>query len=265
MTFEDFKSETKNSMLTQRVIRQEVYDKVRVPKPEVQKYYDEHKSEFMREERIFLREILVSTEGKDAAGQAAAEKKAKDLAARSRKGEKFPELARDNSDSATAQQGGDVGGYKKGELDPALEATLWEQPRGYVTDPIKRQNGFLILRVDEHQKAGQAPLEEAEPEIMDVLSRPLVQPKIRELLTRLRSDAFLEIREGYVDTAPAPGKDTRWSDPAQLKPETVSKEEVLNRKHNKRLLFIPIPGTGAQGDVKVMDATSKSKKKSAVQ
>ncbi|HBY61675.1 MAG TPA: peptidylprolyl isomerase, partial [Solibacterales bacterium] len=56
----------------------------------------------MREERLFLREILVSTEGKDAAGVAAAEKKAKDLAGRATKGEKFPELARDNSDAQTA-------------------------------------------------------------------------------------------------------------------------------------------------------------------
>jgi parvulin-like peptidyl-prolyl isomerase len=260
-SFEDFRAETKNGMLTQHVIRQEVYDKVHVPKPEVEKYYNEHKEEFVREERVYLREILVSTEGKDAAGVAAAEKKAKELVARARKGEKFPELARDNSDSQSAQQGGDVGGYKKGEIDPALEKLVWDQPRNYVADPIKRPNGFLILRVDEHQKAGQASLEEAEPQIMDVLYRPLVQPKIREYLTRLRQDAFLEIREGYLDSGAAPGKDTRWTDPAQLKPETVTKEEVLGRQRHKRLLFIPVPNSKKGSNVKVVDATTKTKSK----
>ena len=49
---------------------------------DLEKYYNEHKSEFVREERLFLREILISTEGKDAAATAAAEKKAKDLVAR---------------------------------------------------------------------------------------------------------------------------------------------------------------------------------------
>ena len=262
--FEDFKAETRNSMLTQRVIRQEVGDKVRIPKPEIEKYYNEHKAEFLREEKLYLREILVSTENKDAAGMAAAEKKAKDLVARVRKGEKFPELARDNSDSATAQQGGEMGGWKKGELDPQIEKLIWEQSRNYVTDPIKRANGFLILRVEEHQKAGQATLEEAEPEITEVLYRPLFQPKIREFLTRLRQESFLEIREGYVDTSAAPGKSTKWSDPAQLKPETVSKEEVQNRAHRKKLLWIvPIPGTKTKssGAVKVVDSTSKTPSK----
>lgn len=263
-TFEDFKSETRNSMLTQRVIRQEVSDKIRVPKPEVVKYYEEHKKEFVRDEKVYLREILVSTEKKDAAGVAAAEKKAKDLAARLKKGEKFPELARDNSDSATAAQGGELGGWKKGDLDSEIEKLIWSQPKNFVTDPIKRPNGFLILKVEEHQKAGQATLEEAEPEIMEVMYRPLFQPKIREYLTRLRQESFLEIREGYVDSAPAPGKDTRWSDPAQLKPETVSKEEVRNRKRKKRLLWVvPIPGTNAAPatDVKVVDSTTKVKTK----
>jgi len=261
MTFEDFKAEARNSMLTQRVIRQEVGEKIRIPKAEIQKYYEEHKGDFVREERVFLREILVSTEGKDAAGVAAAEKKAKDLVARARKGEKFFELARDNSDAASASQGGDIGGFRKGELDPAIEKLIWDQPKNYVTDPIKRPNGFLILKVDEHQKAGQASLEEAEPEIMDILMRPIFQPKVREYLTQLRRDAFLEIKDGYVDTAAAPGKDTRWTDPAQLKPETVSKQDVMARTRRKRLLWmIPIPGTHAKPkDVRVVDATSQKK------
>lgn len=263
-SFEDFKADTRNSILTQRVIRQEVSDKLRIPKPEIQKYYEEHKKEFLREEKVYLRELLVSTENKDAAGVAAAEKKAKDLVARLRKGEKFPELARDNSDSATAAQGGDLGGWKKGDLDSQIEKLIWDQPKNFVTDPIKRPNGFLILKVEEHQKAGQATIEEAEPEIMEILYRPLFQPKIREYLTHLRQDSFLEIREGYVDSAPAPGKDTRWSDPAQLKPETISKEEVRNKKRKKRLLWvIPIPGTNTApaSDVKVVDATTKVKSK----
>lgn len=261
MPFEDFKAEARNSMLTQRVIRQEVGEKIRIPKAEIQRYYEEHKGDFVREERVFLREILVSTEGKDAAGVAAAEKKAKDLVARARKGEKFFELARDNSDAASASQGGDIGSFRKGELDPAIEKLIWDQPKNYVTDPIKRPNGFLILRVEEHQKAGQASLEEAEPEIMDILMRPIFQPKVREYLTQLRRDAFLEIKDGYVDTAAAPGKDTRWTDPAQLKPETVSKQDVMARTRRKRLLWmIPIPGTHAKPkDVRVVDATSQKK------
>lgn len=248
MSFEDYKNDLRNSMLTQRVIGQEVSSKISVPRAEQQKYYEEHKSEFVRDERVFLSEILVSTEGKDAAGVAAAEKKAKALAERARKGEKFPELARDNSDSASAAQGGNLGGWKKGELDTKLDAIVFAQDRGYVTDPLRVANGFLILKVEEKHKAGQAEFGEVESEVMERLYTPRMQPAVRQYLTRLRQEAFLEIKDGYVDSGAAPGKSTRWTDPAQLRPETVTKEELASRPRRKRLLgLVPLPGTAPDG------------------
>jgi len=245
LSFEDFKDEMKKGMLTQRVIRQEVSDKIPVKHEDVEKYYNEHKSEFVREERLYLRQILISTDGKDEAGIAAADKKAKDLVSRARRGERFSEMARDNSDDpSTAKDMGALPPYKKGDLAKDLEDLVWNQPKGYITDPIKRPNGFLILRVEEHQKAGQAELSEVENEVTDRLMRPRMDPALREFLTKLRQDAFLEIKADYIDTGSASGKDTAWVDPAQLKPETISKTEVANVAHRKRLLWmVPVPGT----------------------
>lgn len=244
MTFEDYKNDMRNSMLTERVIRQEVGSQINIPRADILKYYDDHKAEFVREEKIFLREILLSTEGKDPQTVALIEKKAKDLVARTRKGERFPELARDNSDSKSAQDGGFIDGYKRGQLSPQIESLVWDQDRNHVTDPIKLPNGFLILKVDEQHKAGQAPFEEVEGEIQNRLYMPKFQPKIREYLTSLRETSFLEIKPGWSDTGAAPGKDTTWKDPAQLKPETITKEEVAAQPRRKRLLWmVPIPGT----------------------
>lgn len=246
--FEDYKNDIKNGYLTQRVIRQEVGSKITIKKEEIAKYYNEHKADFNRKEKVFLSEIFISTEGKDAAGIAAAEKKAKDLVARARNGQKFGDLARENSDGQSAQANGDLGGWEKGQLQPVLEKAVWDQPRGYVTDPVHLPNGLEILKVEEHQKAGQETLEEAEQEITEKLFTPRMQPEIRKYLTKLRQDAFLQIKEGYVDTGAAPNKDTRWQDPAQLKPETVTKEEVAAKTRHRRLLWmIPIPGTETTG------------------
>ena len=246
MPFEDYKSEMKNNLMTQKVIRQEVGGRINIPRQELLDYYEQHKQEFVREEMVFLREILVSTDGKDAAGAAAAEKKAKDLVARARKGEKFPEMARDNSDAESARDFGNIGGFKRGDLRKDLEDIVFANEKNYVTDPVKVDRGFLILKIEEKFKAGQASLEEVENDIMERLYMPRFQPRIREYLTQLRQDAFLEIKAGYTDTSAAPGKDTTWSDPAQLRPETVTKEEVASQKRRKRLLWaIPIPGTTA--------------------
>lgn len=258
MSFEDYRNEVRNGILKQRVIREQVGRSINVPRAEVQKYYDEHKTEFVREERVFLREIVLAMDGKSAAEQAAVEKKAKDLVARAKKGEKFGELAKSNSDAATKDQFGELGGFKKGELDKSIESIIWDKERGYVTDPIRRSNAIVILRVEEHQKEGQAALEEVENEVMEKLYSPRFQPKIREYLTQLRKEAFLEIKDGFVDTGAAEGKDTRWVDPAQLKPETVTKEEVAGKKRHKKLLWaVPIPGTSKETKASPGISTSK--------
>jgi parvulin-like peptidyl-prolyl isomerase len=246
-SYEDYKGDLKNQLLTQRVVRQEVTGKIQFKREELTKYYEEHKGEFQRNERVFLREILVATEGKDVIGLGAAEKKAKDVAARAKKGEKFDELAQANSDSASAPQGGEIGAYEKGQLRAEIEGAVWTQPRGYVTDPINTGNGFLILKVDEHQKAGLAEFEEVQNEITGKLFQPRMQPELRKFLTQLRENAFLEIKPGYEDSGAVPGKNTAWVDPAEIKPETVTKEAVLARSRRKRLLhLVPIPGTSTQ-------------------
>jgi peptidyl-prolyl cis-trans isomerase SurA len=243
MTFEDYKSEIRNSMLTRRVIGQEVSSKIIIPKADIRKYYDEHKEEFQREERVFLREIFLTTEGKSDAEKEAIEKKAKDLVSRARKGEKFGELARDNSDSDTARSDGELPPFKRGDMRKEIEDKVWAAGRGDVLDPLPMPNGWLILRVEEHHQAGLADFEEVEGEIQNKLFEPRMQPAIREYLTKLRSEAFLEIREGYEDSSAAPGKSTAWTDPAQLKPETITKEELANQRRRRRLLGIPVLGT----------------------
>jgi len=251
-TFEDWKNEMRTNMITQRVVRQEVGGKINIKKEEVAKYFEEHKTEFVREEEIYLRELLLSSEGKAPAEVAGLEKKAKDIVARLRKNEKFSVLVREFSDAQSRNEEGDLGWMKKGMLNAQIEAMVFKGQKNFVTDPIQLPNGWLILRVEDFHQAGQAQLEQVENEIMEKLYMPKFQPQMREYLTKLRMDAFLEIKEGFLDSGAAPGKNTAWTDPAQLKPETVSKEEVASRRRMKRALWVvPIPGTKTS-------ATSKS-------
>jgi parvulin-like peptidyl-prolyl isomerase len=258
MSYEDFKLQMKNQMLTQRVIGQEVARAVVVTEAEAQKFYDEHKSEYMRKEsQVFLSQIVISTEGKSPAQVAVAEKKATDLATRAKKGEKFNELARDNSDDVeTAKNGGQIGPMTKGLLDKPIEDLVFAQKKGYVSDPIRRPASFVILKVDERFEAGQAPFEEVKGEIQDRLTQTRMEPKVRVYLTSLREDAFLEIKEGYVDSGAAPAKDTRWKDVAQLKPQTTTKEEVAARVKRHLLWVIP---AGTVKQTKVPDSIAPPK------
>ncbi len=231
--------------LTRKVIGQEVGSHINIPQEEVQAYYDKHKAEFVRQEQVFLREILVSTGDGSPDAVAAARKKAQDIATRARKGEKFVDLVHQYSDAETAKNDGELGAYKKGDLVKPLEDVVFKLPKGGVTDPIQIKVGFEILKVEEHYNAGQATLEDVKDEIMEKLYTPRMQPELRKYLTQLRADAFIQIRGGFVDSGAAPGKDTSWKDPATLKPETTTKEEVAaHTKKKKHVLGMPVPFSG---------------------
>ncbi len=156
MTFEDYRDRLKRQILSQRVIGQEVGYRITIPEPEMHKYYDEHKGDFVRKEQVFLSQILISTEGKTPEQVAAAEKKAKDMVARARKGEKFSDLARQYSDDPeTARNGGSLPPYQRGIMPKEMEDIVFDaKKKGYVTDPFKRPQGFLILRMDERYRSG---------------------------------------------------------------------------------------------------------------
>lgn len=264
-SYDELKERKKRDLMAQRVVGYEVGSRISVPESELQKYYDEHKTEYVREEEVFLSQILISTEGKSPSQVQVAEAKAKDLVARARKGEKFSDLARVNSDDPdTAENGGYIGApSKRGTLRPELEAIVFKEKKGYITDPIKLTSpaGFLIIKVEEHYDAGQASFEEVREEVQNAVVAPRMEPKVREYLTQLRQDAFLQVKDGFVDTGAAPGKDTRWQDVAQLKPPLTSKEEVLSRsKTHKKILGVPIPGTDAP--VKTLAETERPPKPS---
>jgi peptidyl-prolyl cis-trans isomerase SurA len=239
-TYEDFRLLMKNNLVGQRVISEEVYRNIIIPKAEIDKYYNEHKTEFVRQEMVSLREILISTGDGSAAQVAAAEKKAKGLVEKARKGEaKFTDLARQNSDASTATSDGELGAFKRGDLAKEIDDVVFKNAKGYVTDPIRRPAGFEIYRVEEHYAAGQASEDEVEPDINSRLMEPRAGAKVREYLSQLRGNAFLQIKAGYADSGANPGKDTTWQDPSAIRPETTTKEAVAAHAHKKFLKVIP--------------------------
>jgi peptidyl-prolyl cis-trans isomerase SurA len=247
--YADYRQQLQDQAMVQAVVREEIMRKISVTSEEIRAYYDEHREDLRRQEQVILREILVSTEGKtDPAELAAAEKKAQDLAARAKRGEAFPQMAQNNSDSNSKNDGGILPPYKKGELNPDLEALVWDKDRGYVTDAVRVASGWLILKVEDHPREGIPEFAEVENMIQNQLYASRQDPALRAYLTKLRSQSFLQIKEGYTDSGAAPEVDTTWREPGQLRPEIVTKEDVIANPSMKRLLGVfPIPGTEKTG------------------
>jgi len=213
VSFEDFKQNMRNQIITQQVIGKEVGSRLVISKEEEQKFYEQHKSEMAQPEAIKLSEILVSTEKKnpkdstdDAQRLQAAEAKAQDLLEQIHKGASFEDVAKKNSEGPAAAQGGDLGMFKRGILAKEVEDKTFAMKPGEVTDVIRTKQGFVILKVIEHHEAGVPPLSEIEAHVQDAVYMQKLQPALRDYLEKLRENAFIYIKPGYVDTAASPNE-----------------------------------------------------------
>jgi len=222
ISFEDFKQNMRNQIITQQVIGREVGQRLVIDKDEEHKFYEQHQSDLNQPEQIKLSEILISTETKakdstDEQQLAAAKAKADDLLDQITKGAKFEDVAKKNSDGPSAGQGGDLGYFKRGTLAKELEDVTFAMKAGEVSNVIRTRQGYVILKVVEHHEAGVPPFSQIEPRIQDAIYMKKLQPALREYLTKLREEAFIDIKPGYVDTSASPNEtrpvETATADP----------------------------------------------------
>lgn len=212
VSFEDFKANIRNQIITQNVMRQEVGSTIQITPGEARRYYETHQDEYKQPETEHLEEILISTAKGSADGSddpkavAAAKAKAEDIEAKLHAGGDFSQLARTFSDGPTASGGGDLGDYKRGQLPKELEDKTFALKVGEYTDPILTRQGWIILKVTQHTPAGIAPYKDVENQVEDALYMSRMEPAIRDYLNKMRDQASIFIAPGYTDTGATPNE-----------------------------------------------------------
>jgi len=219
VSFEDFKAGIRNQIVTQQVISHEVAPRIQITQKEIEDYYNAHKADLEQPESVDLSEILVSTGGEsvnvdpnappppeDPAKVTTAEEKAKEMLTSIKGGAKFEDVAKKSSDGPTADQGGELGQFKRGTLAKELEDLTFKMKPGDVSDVIRTKQGFVILKVNQHTQAGIAPLKQVDNRIQEAIYYEKLQPALRSYLTKLREDAYIDIKPGFTDTGASPNQ-----------------------------------------------------------
>jgi peptidyl-prolyl cis-trans isomerase SurA len=226
VSYEDFKEQIRISAVTQQVIGQEVGGKLHISNEDIQDWYNKHQKELEGQEEVGLSEIMVATqpatqnvEDKDKQGAAAnkqlpedpakvaeAEAKANQILEQLKKGAKFEDVAKKSSDGPTASQGGGLGNFKRGELAKDLEDKTFSLKAGENTDVIRTRQGFIILKVTGHRPAGVPPVKDISDRIREAIYAERLEPAARAFLTKLREQAYIDIKSGYADTGASPNQ-----------------------------------------------------------
>ncbi|MGB2628905.1 MAG: peptidylprolyl isomerase [Candidatus Acidiferrum sp.] len=238
INWDDFKNNIRNRALTQLVVGREVGSHITITAEDCKKYYEQHKSDFVRPEQVALAAIELKTEGKTPAEVADIKKKADEIEKKLQDGEEFAELAKRRSDGATAQQGGYLGTYKRGELSKELEDQVFVMKKKQITPVIETKQGFLILQVLEHYTEGEQPYEVVQSEIQDKLYSERIEPAVREYLKTLREQSYVIIKPGYQDMAGGGN--------SEIEEVSATPEEGKNKKPHKKYYLFGKP-TGGSG------------------
>jgi peptidyl-prolyl cis-trans isomerase SurA len=231
LVWEDYKTQLRNSLLTQEVIRREVGGRMNIGSDEVKRYYDAHKQDYNRPEQVALAELFLSTDGKSPEEISAVKTRADDLRNRLVKGEDFSALVKRYSEGSTAGQDGELGEFERGQLSKQLEDAVFGLDKGQFTDVIQTKTGFEILKVLDHNQAGLQPLDKVENEITNVLYRQKMDPAMRTYLAELREESYVLVKPGYTDTAAVPG--------ATVIQEVAPTPDATDKKKDKKKLPLP--------------------------
>ena len=280
ISFEDFKANIRNGIITQEVMRQEIGRKVQFTPGEAMQYYNAHKQEYTRPESVHLQEILISSGAEapaiggeaaapDPAKLASAKAKADDIEARLHAGGDFSQLAKSFSDGQTASQGGELGDYKRGMLAKVLEDKTFALKSGEVTEPIHTKQGYVILKVVEHVPGGVAPYKDVEQQVEESLYMSRMEPAMRDYLTEMREESYIDIRPGYVDTGASP-KQTKpiysaYTPPAPKKKKKVERVRYRESTRTFRQKSAPAGDVAPPVEKAADQTTPPAKKQSAAE
>ena len=169
-------------VVDQEALRQ----KATVGGQQIERYYTDNMAQYSTPEQVRASHILLKTEGKD---DAAVKKQAEDLLAQLKKGANFEELAKKNSqDEGSAVKGGDLDFFNKGQMVPEFDKVAFELQPGQMSDLVKSQFGYHIIKVTDKRAATQKSLAEVRTQIEDTLKYEQAQGAAQKLADQVAAE-----------------------------------------------------------------------------
>jgi peptidyl-prolyl cis-trans isomerase D len=203
-------------------------------------YYNDHQEKFGLPEQRKASHILIQVaQDADDAAVAEAKSRIEALSERLAQGEDFAELAKANSqDPGSASNGGDLGYFGKGVMDPAFEKAVFELEPGQVSEPVRSSFGFHLIKLVDIKSGHVKPFEEAKAEV----ERAYRKDEGERL--------YFEMAERLADLA--------YEDPGSLEPAanelglTIQHSDWVTREQGEGILSSPkVLGAAFSEDVLV--------------
>jgi peptidyl-prolyl cis-trans isomerase C len=187
-----------DAMMYHRMLRQDITvnmmtDKKleELPEPtedQINAMYEERSKQMVRKGRVRASHILVKAEGEDKSSALETIQSLKDQSIE----DDFAALAKSHSACPSSTGGGDLGWFRKGDMVKSFEEAAFSQELGVVGDPVETQFGYHLIKVTEREKNSPLTLEEARPQIVNVIKGEAGSKLIAEWVEELKRRAVID-------------------------------------------------------------------------
>lgn len=195
-TISEYRDQMRKQIGRYKLISEKVRKNVKVSDADVKSEYDRMTRAEGEDYEVHVRHILIAVPRNASSTQVdLARRKATGVAVEARQaGVEFAELARKRSEGSSSSDGGDLGFFKRGTMVPEFERVAFALKTGEVSEPVRTQFGWHVLKLEEIRKLGVKPLAEARPEIEDRLRRLQADRLTSQYMETLRHGAVVEKR-----------------------------------------------------------------------
>jgi peptidyl-prolyl cis-trans isomerase C len=193
-TLDSVKKDMEGQMLRQQLVKKEVLDKTTVSTNDPQSFYEKNKDKYAEQEQVRARHILIKVpQEASPTDDANLKKKAGDVLKRARKGGDFAALAKEFSEDGSRAEGGDLGFFAHGQMVAAFEEAAFALKPGQVSDLVRTQFGYHIIKVEERKPAKSLSYDEAKEQVKEDMGREQTLSRYQEYMASLRSKSSIEV------------------------------------------------------------------------
>jgi peptidyl-prolyl cis-trans isomerase C len=186
---EDKLQDLKKRLIVESFLKKKVEQESNVSEEDMKKFYEQNKDKFKSGDQIKASHILVKSE-----------KEAKDVQAQLKAGGNFEELAKKFSSDSSSSKGGDLGWFGKGSMVPAFEKAALALKEGQISDIVKSDFGFHIIKLTGKRPAGIRPYEEVKDQIKGAIMPTKQQEVFQKIKDELKKSAKITIKEDVLNS-----------------------------------------------------------------
>jgi peptidyl-prolyl cis-trans isomerase C len=215
--------DAKKNAVIGKLLEAEIKNLPKVGDKEIREYYDAHKDEFMNPQQVRISQIVVKSE-----------EDAKKVYDRLQKGDAFNKVASElSTDKSSAANGGDMGFFKKADMNPALANVAFRLKKGQVSMPLPLKDGIHIIAVSDVKGVAKG-----FDEVKDVLAQQLAakqqQDRLEKFVEDLRKTFKVEInKDNIAKIGAAPAQPVVPGKPAE-KPADKPQEKPAEKAEPKK-------------------------------